>query len=87
MRKTVHAFKDRKFITLTMLGTTVGPFLGIWASYIAIEHAPIGIASTLMALAPLFMIPISFLIFKERPTYRTVIGTVITIGGVAAIFW
>ncbi|MGA1819653.1 MAG: DMT family transporter [Thermoplasmatota archaeon] len=86
LRKTLGAFKDAKFMTLTMMGTTVGPFLGVWASYIAIEYAPIGIASTLMALAPLFMIPLSFFIFKERPTYRAIIGTVIAIGGVAAIF-
>jgi len=86
LRKNLGAFKDGKFMVLTMMGTTVGPFLGVWASYIAIEYAPIGIASTLMALAPLFMIPLSFFIFKERPTYRAIIGTVITIGGVAAIF-
>ncbi|MGA1848753.1 MAG: DMT family transporter [Thermoplasmatota archaeon] len=86
LRKTFDAFRDRKFMTLTMLGTTVGPFLGVWASYVAIEYAPIGIASTLMALAPLFMIPLSYLIFKEKPSLRAIIGTSIAIAGVAAIF-
>jgi len=86
MRKTLDAFKDRRFMTLTMLGTTVGPFLGVWASYVAIEYAPIGIASTLMALAPLFMIPTSYLVFKERPTLRAIIGTSIALAGVGAIF-
>jgi drug/metabolite transporter (DMT)-like permease len=86
MKRTLDAFKDRKFMTFTMMGTTVGPFLGVWASYVAIEYAPIGIASTLMALAPLFMIPLSYLIFKEKPTLRAIIGTSIAIAGVAAIF-
>jgi drug/metabolite transporter (DMT)-like permease len=86
LRKTKEAFIDRKFMIFTTAGTAVGPFLGVWASYIALEYAPIGIASTLMALAPLFMIPISFFIFKEKPTFRAVIGTAVAIGGVALIF-
>lgn len=86
MNATVKAFGDRKFMTYTMIGTSVGPFMGVWASYLAIEYAPIGIASTLMSLAPLIMIPISFLIFKERPTWKSFIGTMIAIAGVAMIF-
>lgn len=80
------ALSDRKFMTYTMLGTAVGPFLGVWASYLAIEYAPIGIASTLMSLAPLIMIPISFVVFKEKPTWRSVVGTAVAIFGVAIIF-
>jgi drug/metabolite transporter (DMT)-like permease len=86
MKATVRAFGDRKFMTYTMIGTSVGPFMGVWASYIAIEYAPIGIASTLMSLAPLIMIPISFIVFKERPTWKSFIGTMIAIAGVAIIF-
>jgi drug/metabolite transporter (DMT)-like permease len=86
MKATFKAFGDRKFMTYTMIGTSVGPFLGVWASYIAIEYAPIGIASTLMSLAPLIMIPISFMVFKERATLKSVIGTIVAILGVAMIF-
>ncbi len=80
------AFKDKKFMTYTMIGTAVGPFLGVWASYLAIEYAPIGIASTLMSVAPLVMIPISFFVFKDKPTWRALIGTLVAISGVALIF-
>ncbi len=80
------AFKDKKFMTYTMIGTAVGPFLGVWASYLAIEYAPIGIASTLMSVAPLIMIPISFFVFKDRPTWRALIGTLVAISGVGLIF-
>ena len=80
------AFKDRKFMKYTAFGTVAGPFLGIWASYLAIQFAPVGIASTLMALTPLFMIPISFIVFKEKPTWRALIGTMVALAGVAVIF-
>lgn len=86
MKATARAFRDRKFMTYTLIGTSVGPFLGVWASYIAIEFAPIGIASTLMALAPLVMIPTSYFVFKEKPTWKSVIGTGVAIAGVAMIF-
>jgi drug/metabolite transporter (DMT)-like permease len=86
LKKTLGAFKDAKFMKYTMIGTSVGPFMGVWASYVAIEFAPIGIASTLMALAPLFMIPISFFVFKEKPTARAIAGTALALIGVAGIF-
>ncbi|MBN1390796.1 MAG: DMT family transporter [Candidatus Thermoplasmatota archaeon] len=85
-RRSFSAFRDKGFILWVSLATFFGPFLGIWASFIAVDNAPIGVASTLMALPPLLMIPISFFVFKERPTYRSVIGTVVCLIGVSMIF-
>ena len=67
-------------------GSIVGPLLGIWLSLVAIKYAHIGIASTLMALPPIFLIPLTYLIFKERTSWYAVIGTVIATMGVAIIF-
>ena len=39
-------------------GSVFGPFFGIWLSMIAIKYAHIGIASTLMALPPIFLLPL-----------------------------
>ncbi|MDZ7377212.1 MAG: DMT family transporter, partial [candidate division KSB1 bacterium] len=67
-------------------GSIFGPFLGIWLSMIAIKYSHIGIASTLMALPPIFLLPISYWIFHERHSWRTIIGTVLAVAGVAIIF-
>ncbi len=67
-------------------GSIFGPFLGIWLSLTSIKYAPIGIASTLMSLPPIILIPISHWILKERITWRSVIGTIIALIGVAMIF-
>jgi drug/metabolite transporter (DMT)-like permease len=85
-RRSFRAFKDNRFIVWIGLATIFGPFLGIWASFIAIDFAPIGIASTLMALPPLLIIPISHFVFKERITVRAVVGTAIALVGVAGLF-
>jgi drug/metabolite transporter (DMT)-like permease len=85
-RHSFRAFKDNRFILWISLATIFGPFLGIWASFIAIDFAPIGIASTLMALPPLLIIPISHFVFKEKITVRAIVGTVIALVGVAGLF-
>lgn len=67
-------------------GSIFGPFLGVWLSMVAIKYAHIGIASTLMALPPIFLIPLTYWVFKEQISWRSIIGTVIAIAGVAVIF-
>lgn len=70
-----------------ILGASIlGPFLGVWLSLIAIQRSPIGIASTLMALSPIFVLPISSLVFKEKITLRSFWGTFTAIAGIAIIF-
>jgi drug/metabolite transporter (DMT)-like permease len=68
-------------------GALFGPVLGVSASLLAVQHADIGVASTLMALPPVFMLPISYFVFKERFGWQVVAGTVLAIAGVALLFF
>ena len=68
------------------LGALVGPVLGVSASLLAVQHAEIGVASTLMALPPVFLLPISYFVFKERFGWQTVAGTVVAMIGVGVLF-
>lgn len=67
-------------------GSVFGPYIGIWLSLVAIKYANIGIASTLMALPPIFLLPLTHGIFHERHSWRAIIGTVLAVAGVAIIF-
>jgi drug/metabolite transporter (DMT)-like permease len=67
-------------------GAFFGPVIGVSASLLAIQHAEIGVASTLMALPPVFMLPISYFVFKERFGWQAVAGTLLAISGVALLF-
>lgn len=51
------------------------------------QNARLGIASTLMALPPILLIPLEYLLFRQRVSARGLIGTVIAMGGVALLFW
>lgn len=86
VRATFRHWRDRPALRAMVGGTLVGPVLGIWFSLIAISLAPLGIASTLMALPPVLLIPINFLLFRERATWRSVAGTIVAFAGVALIF-
>ena len=81
-----RAFSNR-FAGLTLLGGSFfGPFVGVWLSLVAIQLTQVGIASTLMALTPIFLIPVGYFIFKEEITWAVVVGTVIAIVGVTLLF-
>jgi drug/metabolite transporter (DMT)-like permease len=68
------------------VGAFVGPVLGVSASLLAVQHAEIGVASTLMALPPVLILPISYFAFKEKIGWQAIAGTVLAIAGVAILF-
>ncbi len=86
-KHTIGALIEKRKARFAIVGGTVfGPFLGVWLSLIAIQNAPVGIASTLMGLSPIFLVPVGLIIFQETFTWRTVLGTLIAVGGVALLF-
>ena len=82
---TVRKWRDRKSFWAMMGGTISGPFLGIWLSMVAVQLARLGIASTLMALPPVILIPVEYIVYRTRVSARGLVGTVVAIGGVALI--
>jgi drug/metabolite transporter (DMT)-like permease len=86
LRATRQALRDQRGLMYIIGGAVTGPFLGVWFSMIAVQNAPVGIASTLMALPPVILIPLTRWIFDERITARAVVGTLIALTGVALIF-
>jgi drug/metabolite transporter (DMT)-like permease len=77
---------DRKALTLTLAGTIMGPYLGITFSLIAVANTKVGIASTLMSLMPVIMLPMLKYIYKEKLSLRAVTGAVLAVAGVAVLF-
>jgi drug/metabolite transporter (DMT)-like permease len=67
-------------------GAILGPFVGVSFSLYAVQYANVGIASTLMALAPIILLPVSYFLFKERFGWGAVFGTLVAICGVALLF-
>ncbi|MEJ5286518.1 MAG: hypothetical protein CH6_2089 [Candidatus Kapaibacterium sp.] len=75
-----------KTLGLLVLGSIIGPYLGITFSFIAVTHINVGIAATIMSLQPIFMLPISRYIQKERFSIQSVIGAFLAVIGIAMLF-
>ncbi|HXD08735.1 MAG TPA: DMT family transporter [Anaerolineales bacterium] len=75
-----------RVIWLIALGALAGPLLGVVASLYAVQHTEIGVASTLMALPPVIVLPVSYFVFKEKIGWQAVAGTILAIAGVAVLF-
>lgn len=86
VRATLQQWRDRKAFWAMMGGTISGPFLGIWLSMIAVQLARLGIASTLMALPPVILIPVEYLVYRTEVSARSLVGTIVAFAGVALIF-
>jgi len=78
--------KDTKALWATLVGTILGPVLGITGSLIAIANAQIGIASTLMSTMPIIMLPIVRYYYKEKLTWKAILGAMVAVIGVAILF-
>jgi drug/metabolite transporter (DMT)-like permease len=67
-------------------GALFGPVIGVSSSLLAVQHTGIGVASTLLALPPVFMLPISYFVFKECFGWQAIGGTLLAVAGVALLF-
>jgi drug/metabolite transporter (DMT)-like permease len=77
---------DVKALSSTMVGTILGPYLGITFSLIAIANTKVGIAATLMSTMPIIMLPIVRYVYKEKLNWQAITGAFIAVAGVAVLF-
>lgn len=67
------------------LGILLGAFLPLWLQQISFKNTEVGIAQTLLATSPLFVLLIAAL-RKEKLAAREIIGMVIAVAGIAVLF-
>ncbi|MCE9618927.1 MAG: DMT family transporter [Planctomycetes bacterium] len=72
-------------ILALLLGTVTGPILGVWCSLYALQKLEVGVATTLMSLVPVMILPFTRLTEGRWPTPRAMLGAVIAVAGVAIL--
>lgn len=78
--------RDMKGTGAALGATIFGPFIGVSFSLMAVQYTEAGIASTLMALTPIFILLPAHLFFKQKITLKEVIGALISVAGVSFFF-
>ncbi len=87
LRGTFGGLRDGRAAAFIGLGAATGPVLGVVLSLVAIARAPMGVAATLMSLSPVILLPVSHFGFKEKVGRHAILGTLLALGGAAALFF
>jgi len=85
-KKLFASLKDGKAVGATTIGAVMGPFLGVSLSLMAIQYTSTGVASSIMAINPVLIIPLSVAFFKEKVSWGEVAGALIAVAGVVMFF-
>lgn len=80
------AVHDRIGMRYALIMTLFGPVLGVSLSLMAVQYTHAGIASTLMALTPVFILLPYALLYKQRISPRELLGVTLSMTGVALFF-
>lgn len=81
-----EALRNRKGMNAALWATFAGPFIGVSLSLMAVQYTEAGIASTLMALTPIFILWPSSFFFGQKVTAKEIAGAVISVVGVSLFF-
>lgn len=84
-KKVFNVLRDRKVILL-IIGGTITATAGITFLVAALNLGNAGIISTISSTSPILIIPISYLIFKEKIKIKEIIGACISVFGIALFF-
>jgi drug/metabolite transporter (DMT)-like permease len=80
------AMKDKPAMAGVTVGSLFGPVIGVSLSLMAVKYTSAAVASTLMAISPVLIIPVSILFFKEKIVPKEILGAIVGVLGVGIMF-
>jgi drug/metabolite transporter (DMT)-like permease len=78
--------KDRTALKHITTGALIGPVLGIILTLYALRLAPVGIATTLMQMSPVLLLPVERFVFHKKIPAGAVAGTLLAVMGAVLLF-
>ena len=82
----IGAMRRLRPMLYTLGGAICGPFLGIWMSLVAVKYTETGVAAAIMASVPVVVIPVTIIVYKQKPSVRAILGALVTTVGIALLF-
>jgi drug/metabolite transporter (DMT)-like permease len=80
------ARRSPRGLAFTSIGALLGPVTGVTLSLYAVQHTATGVAASIMAVTPILVIPVAAIVYRERITARSVLGTMVAVVGVVLLF-
>ena len=75
---------SQKELAAIAIAAFASTYLGIWLQQTSLKFAPTGIAQTLLATSPLFILPI-VAFMGEKISVRAILGVLLSIGGISLL--
>ena len=78
----MNLIKDKKALGCVIAGSAIGPVIGVSLSLLTLHYLSAGVASTILSLIPVFLIPFAIFIHKEHISFRAFLGCIIAVFGI-----
>ncbi|MEO1402283.1 MAG: DMT family transporter [Cyanobacteria bacterium J06635_1] len=85
LRSGLQTLRSPRLVGGVAIAAFFGTYLAIWLQQTALKYAPTGIAQSLLATSPIFVLPMALLI-GERVTVRAALGALVALMGVCLLF-
>lgn len=86
LSRVLLVFEDRRSAWALVAATFLGTYLGVWLMNAGLLLTWVGVAATLNATSPIFVLPLAALLLGERISARSIAGAVVAVAGVALLF-
>lgn len=80
------SLRNNNAVKPLLIGSFFGPFLGVSLSLLSFQYTSVGIASTLIATVPVFILIPSVIIFHEKLNWKEIAGAFLAVIGMAIFF-
>ncbi len=81
----VDVLKDPAMVKSLAIVVFIVTFGGFFLSLLALKHIDASVVGTLNATSPVFILPLSAIMLKEKITKKAIVATLVTVLGVALI--
>ena len=78
---------DGLAIRYTLIATIISPVIGVSLSLYAANLINVSIAQTLFSMVPVFILPVSWIMYREKITFQAFLGALIAVAGVLILVW
>ncbi len=79
-------FKNKKYFSLLLFATITGPVIGMSLLLTSFNYSPVGLVTAIVQISPIFILIYELIFLKKRIKSLEILGTLISVAGVAMMF-
>jgi len=79
-------FKDKKNLSLLLIASITGPVIGMSLLMASFNYSPVGLVTAIVQISPVFILLYELIFMKKKVRAMAILGTFISVIGVAMMF-